>query len=568
VGDVVAVLDGFAVEEAQGGAFEGLGERGGEGGERWGCREHGCMRRDGIAFLGYRVDESHSQAHRVQDVRSHQETYHTLIQRDIVAYNPPLYKTENRPSNSGILKQIVCCKLFVLVTRKVSFDDCLPRETKRFKLHHLHERAGSRSLEDGKLTRWRASRSASVTSTLTVGVLGAPFSSSPILSRSCVRTSGFSVSTWASAGLSSESRWMNCCLSAGFRAISSRNWATLAGAPGPPKPAPGTPPSGPPCCCWVTVEPGVDVDAGRDADEDMGTYLNVDADVVAGGDVDARPDPEDIGTYLNVDADVVAGGDVDARPDPEEDIGTYLNVDADVVAGGDVDARPDPDEDIGTYLNVDADVVAGGDVDARPDPDEDIGTYLNVGADVVIGADMDAAADADVAVGTDADEDMGTYLNVDADVVTGADVDADPDAGSNGGMVAGTDAEEDMGTYLNVDADVVTGADVDADPDAESNEGVVAGTDAEEDMGTYLNVDADVVAGGDSDVDAGRDPDSDMGTYLNVDADVTSGLGADAGSSAEEDIGTYLNVEVDVVSGSVAGTVDRVARKFSGSPSA
>ena len=542
MGDVVAVLDGFAVEEAQGGAFEGLGERGGEGGERWGCREHGCMRRDGIAFLGYRVDESHSQAHRVQDVRSHQETYHTLIQRDIVAYNPPLYKTENRPSNSGILKQIVCCKLFVLVTRKVSFDDCLPRETKRFKLHHLHERAGSRSLEDGKLTRWRASRSASVTSTLTVGVLGAPFSSSPILSRSCVRTSGFSVSTWASAGLSSESRWMNCCLSAGFRAISSRNWATLAGAPGPPKPAPGTPPSGPPCCCWVTVEPGVDVDAGRDADEDMGTYLNVDADVVAGGDVDARPDPEDIGTYLNVDADVVAGGDVDARPDP--------------------------DEDIGTYLNVDADVVAGGDVDARPDPDEDIGTYLNVGADVVIGADMDAAADADVAVGTDADEDMGTYLNVDADVVTGADVDADPDAGSNGGMVAGTDAEEDMGTYLNVDADVVTGADVDADPDAESNEGVVAGTDAEEDMGTYLNVDADVVAGGDSDVDAGRDPDSDMGTYLNVDADVTSGLGADAGSSAEEDIGTYLNVEVDVVSGSVAGTVDRVARKFSGSPSA
>ena len=41
VGDVVAVLDGFAVEEAQGGAFEWLGECGGEDGEDGVRREHG-----------------------------------------------------------------------------------------------------------------------------------------------------------------------------------------------------------------------------------------------------------------------------------------------------------------------------------------------------------------------------------------------------------------------------------------------------------------------------------------------------------------------------------------------
>ena len=40
VGDVVAVLDGFSVEEAEGGAFEGLGEGSGEDGERWEGREH------------------------------------------------------------------------------------------------------------------------------------------------------------------------------------------------------------------------------------------------------------------------------------------------------------------------------------------------------------------------------------------------------------------------------------------------------------------------------------------------------------------------------------------------
>ena len=41
MGDVVTVLDGFAVEEAEGGAFEGLGECGGEGGENGLGREHG-----------------------------------------------------------------------------------------------------------------------------------------------------------------------------------------------------------------------------------------------------------------------------------------------------------------------------------------------------------------------------------------------------------------------------------------------------------------------------------------------------------------------------------------------
>ena len=40
VWDVVAVLDGFAVEETQGGAFEGLGEGGGERRQRRLGREH------------------------------------------------------------------------------------------------------------------------------------------------------------------------------------------------------------------------------------------------------------------------------------------------------------------------------------------------------------------------------------------------------------------------------------------------------------------------------------------------------------------------------------------------
>jgi hypothetical protein len=56
VGDVVAVLDGFAVEEAQGGAFEGLGEGSGERGERRMGREHrraSMSNKDRIAFLGY-----------------------------------------------------------------------------------------------------------------------------------------------------------------------------------------------------------------------------------------------------------------------------------------------------------------------------------------------------------------------------------------------------------------------------------------------------------------------------------------------------------------------------------
>lgn len=52
VGDVVAVLDGFAVEEAKGGAFEGLGECSGEDGEGRLCRKHGVREQDGIAFLG------------------------------------------------------------------------------------------------------------------------------------------------------------------------------------------------------------------------------------------------------------------------------------------------------------------------------------------------------------------------------------------------------------------------------------------------------------------------------------------------------------------------------------
>jgi hypothetical protein len=45
---------------------------------------------------------------------------------------PHSYKTENHSSNSGIVKQIICCELFILVTRKVSFNDSLLRETKGF----------------------------------------------------------------------------------------------------------------------------------------------------------------------------------------------------------------------------------------------------------------------------------------------------------------------------------------------------------------------------------------------------------------------------------------------------
>lgn len=52
VGDVVAVLDGFSVEEAEGGAFEGLGECSGEGGQGRLGREHDGREEDGVAFFG------------------------------------------------------------------------------------------------------------------------------------------------------------------------------------------------------------------------------------------------------------------------------------------------------------------------------------------------------------------------------------------------------------------------------------------------------------------------------------------------------------------------------------
>jgi hypothetical protein len=58
-------------------------------------------------------------------------------ERNISHGNRRPYKTENHSSNSGIVKQIICCELFILVTRKVSFNDSLLRETKGFELHRI-----------------------------------------------------------------------------------------------------------------------------------------------------------------------------------------------------------------------------------------------------------------------------------------------------------------------------------------------------------------------------------------------------------------------------------------------
>lgn len=44
MGDVVTVLDGFAMEEAEGGAFEGLGQCSGEDGKNGLRHEHGAGR--------------------------------------------------------------------------------------------------------------------------------------------------------------------------------------------------------------------------------------------------------------------------------------------------------------------------------------------------------------------------------------------------------------------------------------------------------------------------------------------------------------------------------------------
>ena len=101
-------------------------------------------------------------------------------------------KLTTTPLNSGILQQIIGCKLFILVTRKVGFNDCLLGETKRLELHCF---ASTREhhWRRGKLTRSIALRSASVTVSVVTCAPepgpGPPPSSA--LARSCGKMSGF-----------------------------------------------------------------------------------------------------------------------------------------------------------------------------------------------------------------------------------------------------------------------------------------------------------------------------------------------------------------------------------------
>lgn len=81
----------------------------------------------------------------------------------------------------------------------------------------------------------------------------------------------------------------------------------------------------------------VDIVSGSNTDGDMGTYLNGGADVVGGSDTEGVSETgadvdEDNGLYLNVDTVVTGGIGVvymNSGSNADGDIGSYLNAEAD-----------------------------------------------------------------------------------------------------------------------------------------------------------------------------------------------------------------------------------------------